>query len=205
MEDATMNLLESMTIEPVTLSNEFIALEPISLNHAADIGDALDDEVFRFMPMRSSVRVPNEVRRYIEFQMARENTLVFAVIDKVSGRAVGSTSFMNIRRDHRGLEIGSTWIGKGARGTAVNPSMKLLMLAHAFDDLGAIRVELRTDARNAQSRAAIEKLGAEFEGVLKNHIIMPDQHLRDTASYAITRDRWGRVRENLDKRLLQFS
>lgn len=198
-----MNLLDPMHIQPVTLRNEFVTLEPLALRHASDIVDAIDDAVFRYMPMRSSVRTPSEVRRYIEFQSSRPNTLAFAVIDNASNKAVGSTSFMNIRADHRGLEIGSTWISAASRGTKINPSMKLLMLEHAFEACGAIRVELRTDARNAQSRAAIEKLGAIFEGILRAHIIMPDGHLRDTASYSVTRQEWSEVKESLSNRVLQ--
>jgi len=196
-----MNLLEPMDIQPITLGNEHVTLEPLSMNHAAGIAEALDDGVFRYMPMRSSVRTPSEVRRYIEFQCGRANSVVFAVIDNTLGRCVGSTSYMNIRPDHRGLEIGSTWISAASRGTKINPSMKLLMLEHAFETLGAIRVELRTDARNARSRAAIEKLGAVYEGTLRAHIIMPDGHLRDTAGYSITQAEWPQTRESLNNRV----
>lgn len=198
-----MNLLDAMEIHPVTLRNEFVTLEPLALKHASDIAEAIDDAVFRYMPMRSSVRTASEVRRYIEFQSSRPNTIAFAVIDNARAKAVGSTSYMNIRPDHRGLEIGSTWISAASRGTKINPSMKLLMLEHAFDACGAIRIELRTDARNAQSRAAIEKLGAIYEGTLRAHIIMPDRHLRDTASYSITKQDWPPIKESLTNRVLQ--
>lgn len=197
-----MDPLEPMEVVPVTLRNEHVTLEPLALKHATDIGEALDDGVFRYMPMRSSVRTPSEVRRYIEFQTSRASTVAFAVIDNTTGRCIGSTSYMSIRPDHRGLEIGSTWISKASRGTRINPSMKLLMLEHAFEALDAIRVELRTDARNTRSRAAIEKLGAVFEGILRAHIIMPDRHLRNTACYSITHDEWSDVRKTLQNRVL---
>jgi len=190
-----------MTVEPVTLSNSTVTLEPIALKHTDDFVDAMDDSVFAYMPMRSSVRTKNEVRRYIEFQMARANTVVFTVIDNATKRAIGSTSYMSIRPDHYGLEIGSTWIAKASRGTKINPAMKLLMLKHAFEELHAIRVELKTDARNAQSRAAILKLGAEFEGILRNHIIMPDGHLRGSATYSIVPDQWPAISEQLLERI----
>jgi len=195
------DLLTPMVPESVTLRNEFVTLEPIENHHAPDLCDALDEKVFEFMPMRSSVKTINEVRRYIEFQRSRTNTIAYAVIDNETGRAIGSTSYMNIRSEHRGLEIGSTWISAPARGTKINPAMKHLMLSHAFDVLGAIRVELRTDARNLRSRAAILKLGALFEGVLRHHLIMPDGHLRDTAAYSITRDEWAGVKAGLLARL----
>jgi N-acetyltransferase len=187
--------------QTVVLSNHVVTLEPIAHKHTDAIVEALDDSVFAYMPMRSSIRTKNEVRRYIDFQLSRPSTIVFAVIENTSGKAIGSTSYMNIRPDHRGLEIGSTWIAKHARGTKVNPSMKYLMLKHAFEELGAIRVELKTDARNTQSRAAILKLGAHFEGILRQHIIMPDGHLRDSAMYSIIPDQWEDVSTTLLTRI----
>lgn len=195
------DLLTPMLPEPVTLRNEVVTLEPMDVRHARDLCDAIDDGVFAFMPMRSSVKTINEVRRYVEFQVRRPSTITFAVIDNATGRAVGSTSYLNIRADHRGLEIGSTWISKSSRGTRINPAMKHLMLSHAFETLGAVRVELRTDARNAQSRKAIEKLGAEFEGIMRAHMIMPDRALRDTAVYSITRGEWPGIDERLRARI----
>ena len=195
------DLLTPLVPEPVTLRNDVVTLEPLDVRHARDLCDALDDGVFEFMPMRSSVKTISEVRRYVEFQVRRPGTLTFAVIDNTTGRAVGSSSYLNIRPEHRGLEIGSTWISKGVRGTKVNPAMKHLMLSHAFGTLGTVRVELRTDARNLRSRAAIEKLGAVCEGTMRAHMIMPDAKLRDTVVYAITRDDWGGVERGLLERL----
>lgn len=195
------DLLTPLVPEPVTLRNDVVTLEALEVRHARDLCDALDDGVFAYMPMRSSVKTISEVRRYVEFQAGRPSTIAFAVIDNATERAVGSTSYLNIRAEHRGVEIGSTWIGKDARGTKINPAMKHLMLSHAFDTLGAVRVELRTDARNARSRAAIEKLGAVFEGMMRAHMIMPDGALRDTAVYAITRGEWPAVERGLLERL----
>ncbi len=196
-----MNPTNQMKTLPISLTNDIVKLEPINLSHCDDLVEALDDQVFAYMPMRSSIRTKNEVRRYIEFQQRRTETIAFAVIDCASGKAVGSTSYMNIRAEHYGLEIGSTWISKSSRGTKINPSMKHLMLKHAFEELGAIRVELKTDARNAQSRAAILKLGAEFEGLTRNHIIMPDGHYRDSAVYSIIPEQWESISTQLLKRI----
>ena len=190
-----------MVPAPVTLHNEVVTLEPLDVRHSRDLCDAIDDGVFAYMPMRSSVKTISEVRRYVEFQMKRANTITFAVIDNATGRAVGSTSYLHIRPEHRGLEIGSTWISKSSRGTKINPAMKHLMLSHAFETLGTVRVELRTDARNAQSRKAIEKLGAQFEGMMRAHMIMPDKALRDTAVYSIVRDEWTGVNARLQEQL----
>lgn len=195
------DLLSAMVPEPVTLHNEVVTLEPMDVRHARDLCDALDDGVFAYMPMRSSVKTISEVRRYVEFQMKRANTITFAVIDNATGRAVGTTSYLHIRAEHRGLEIGSTWISKASRGTKINPAMKHLMLSHAFATLGAVRVELRTDARNAQSRKAIEKLGAQFEGIMRAHMIMPDGAMRDTAVYSIVREEWKAIDLQLMSRL----
>jgi len=195
------DLLSAMVPEPVTLRNEVVTLEPMDVRHARDLCDAIDDGVFAYMPMRSSVKTISEVRRYVEFQMKRANTITFAVIDNATGRAVGSTSYLHIRAEHRGLEIGSTWISRASRGTKINPAMKHLMLSHAFETLGTVRVELRTDARNAQSRKAIEKLGAQFEGMMRAHMIMPDKALRDTAVYSIVRDEWTGVNARLQEQL----
>ena len=196
-----MNRTDPMNAQPVSLTNGIVTLEPIALSHCDDFVEALDDQVFTYMPMRSAVRTKNEVRRYIEFQMSRANTVVFSVIECATGKAIGSTSYMNIRSEHYGLEIGSTWITKRARGTAINPSMKYLMLNHAFEELQAIRVELKTDARNERSRAAILKLGAVYEGTMVNHIIMPDGYFRDTVMYSITPKQWAGVRQGLLSRI----
>ena len=196
-----MNRLEPMNALPVTLSNKIVTLEPIALKHAADIVEAIDPEVFKYMPMRSAVISTSQVRRYIEFQIKRPNTVTFAVIDNATKKAVGSSSYINIMPDHYGLEIGSTWITKSARGTKVNPSMKLLMVGHAFEQLGAIRVVLCTDNRNEHSKAAIAKLGAQHEGLIRNHIIMPDTHQRDSALYSIIDTEWNDVRAGLLARI----
>ena len=196
-----MNRLEPMNALPVTLSNEIVTLEPIALKHTADIVNAIDPDVFKYMAMRSSVITTNQVRRYIEFQIKRPNTVTFAVIDNATNKAIGSSSYLNIMPDHYGLEIGSTWITKSARGTKINPSMKLLMIEHAIEQLGAIRVVLSTDSRNEQSKAAISKLGATFEGTLRNHIVMPDGHYRDSPVYSIIPSQWESIRAGLHARI----
>lgn len=190
-----------MKCVPVTLTNDIVTLEPIALKHASDIEQAIDKDVFRYMSVRSSVITAHEVRQHIELQMDKPNTVAFAVIDNATGRAIGSTSYLNISADHYGLEIGSTWITKAARGTKVNPSMKYLMIRHAIEELGAIRVVLSTDNRNEHSKAAISKLGASYEGILRNNIVMPDGHFRDSPVYSITPEQWPTVRDGLLARI----
>ncbi len=188
---------DGMKVRPLVLENALVRLEPLAPHHAADLLDAMDTETFRYMPSGPTALDRAGVGGYIESMRSRPNQLAFAVIDPGSGRAVGSTSFMNIRPEHRGLEIGCTWIRADRRGTGLNTAMKRLLLTHAFETLGAVRVELRTDALNARSRRAIEKLGAVPEGVLRRQMVMPDGRLRDTAVYAVTDDRWPQVREQL--------
>jgi RimJ/RimL family protein N-acetyltransferase len=132
---------------------------------------------------------------------ARGNVVVFAQIDLAGGRAVGGTTYMNISRCDRGLEIGSTWLGKPWQRTGINTEAKYLLLRHAFEDLGAVRVQLKTDGRNLQSQAAIERLGAVREGVLRKHMCLHDGFLRDTVVYSILDDEWPAVKARLEAKM----
>ena len=134
-----------------------------------------------------------------EAQAGREG--VFATVDRASGAAVGSTRYMNLREAHRGLEIGWTWLTPAMWGTGANIEAKLLMLTHAFEQLECMRVEFKTDARNVRSRAALAALPAQFEGILRRHMLMPGVGVRDSAYYSVIDDDWPAVRANLQRRL----
>jgi RimJ/RimL family protein N-acetyltransferase len=125
----------------------------------------------------------------------------FVVVDRRTGKAIGSTRFLPLRPEHRGLEIGWTWNASGAWGSGANAEAKLLLLRHAFETLGCMRVEFKTDALNARSRAALEALPARFEGIFAKHMLVRDGAVRDSAYYAITDDEWPAVRANLERRL----
>jgi RimJ/RimL family protein N-acetyltransferase len=129
------------------------------------------------------------------------DTCAFAVSFRNTGRYIGVTTYLDIRPAHRGLEIGSTWIGRSYHGTDVNPEMKYLLLRHAFETLGAMRVQLKTDERNVQSQRAIAKLGAMREGVLRKHYVMPDGFVRNSVMFSVTDEEWPRVRSGLEERL----
>jgi len=147
---------------------------------------------------------PEDVRVEIERRLSlREQgtMLPFATIDKASGRAVGMTTYMNIDATNRRIEIGSTWNRKSVQRTSINSDCKLLLLTHAFETLDCIAVEFRTHFINLQSRRAIERLGAKFDGVLRSHMIMANGSLRDTAVYSITSAEWPMVKANLDWQL----
>lgn len=189
-----------MHAEPITLEGYHLRLEPLAPHHAADLAAAAEADLFRYHLLVPALSEAGFVR-YIETMNARPETIAFAQVIPHTGRAVGSTTYRDIQPHNRGLEIGSTWIGRAYHGTHVNPAAKYLLLRHAFEALGAIRVQLKTDSRNLHSQRAIEKLGAVKEGVLRNHIIMPDGFYRHTVMYSITVDEWPAVQARLSERL----
>lgn len=190
--------------KPVSLTGQVVRLEPLAEGHVDDLLLLAQDEaIWRYLPYgllntREKLRV--HVQKLLCHQAAGE-TVPFAVIHLQSGRAVGMTRYMEIRPEHRGLEIGGTWYGAAYRRTAVNTESKYLLLQHAFETLSCIRVQLKTDARNLASRRAIERLGAKLEGVLRQHIIMPDGYLRDTVLYSILDHEWPEVKIYLMQKL----
>jgi RimJ/RimL family protein N-acetyltransferase len=125
----------------------------------------------------------------------------FATLERAGGRVVGSTRFLTLRPEHAGVEIGHTWLRSELWGTGANVEAKLLMLEHAFDRCGCMRVELKTDARNERSRRAMEALPAQFEGIFRKHMFVRGGEVRDSAYYSIVDDEWPAVRANLERRL----
>lgn len=191
-----------LLVEPVTLDGRRVRLEPASPKHARDLAALAEPEVFRFFAgPRPLSPTPEGVEAFIQAAWAMSDVRIFAIVLKETGKAVGTTSYLDVRPAHRGLEIGMTWIGRPYQGSYVNPECKLLLLEHAFERLGCIRVQLKTDRRNVQSQAAIEKLGAAKEGILRNHIVMPDGYFRDTVYYSILPDEWPAIRAGLERRL----
>ncbi len=138
-----------------------------------------------------------------ESQANREG--VFATVDCASGEPIGSTRYLNVREAHRGVEIGWTWLSPSMWRTGANIEAKLLMLEHAFQTLGCIRVEFKTDARNERSRAALAALPAQFEGLMRKHMLIPGIGVRDSAYYSVIDEEWPRVRANLERRLAASS
>lgn len=189
-----------------------IRLEPLTVAHAPDLHAIADPELFRH-----SMQAPSEwsVRGFaqeIEKVRTLPGSVPFAIIataGKDKGRAIGRTTYMDIKPEHRGLEIGRTWIGRPHHGTRVNPEIKYLMLRHAFESLSptAIRVQLTTNGTNLHSQAAITKLGAVREGVLRKARIMPpaldrtEPAIRDWVHFSILDDEWPSVRARLEQRL----
>jgi RimJ/RimL family protein N-acetyltransferase len=149
------------------------------------------------------VPAPNDVPANIDARLATPGMTPFAILD-ASGKAVGMTTFMNTDETNRRVEIGSTWYRAAVQRSPLNTECKLLMLGHAFGDLGCIAVEFRTHFMNRASRNAIERLGAKFDGVLRNHMIMANGTLRDTAVYSICQHEWPAVRANLEHKLTKM-
>jgi RimJ/RimL family protein N-acetyltransferase len=186
-------------VEPVTLAGVPVRLEPAGEEHLADLVAAgADPIVWAHMPWpqprdRAAMRALLELERRV--------AMPFAQIELASGRAVGITTYRDIDERNRTLEIGGTWLGRPWWRTAVNTEAKLLFLGHAFDVLRANRVAIKTDIRNERSQAAIARLGAKREGVVRHQMIRPDGSLRDTVLFSVIPEEWPAVREHLRARL----
>jgi len=193
-----------MVIEPVTLEGTFIRLEPLSLRHHEELcAVGLDERIWRWNP-RAPLCTPTDMRAYIDIalqQQADGEGLPFATIHKAAGHAVGSTRFLEINCQDRRVEIGSTWIAPAWQRTAVNTEAKYLMLRHAFETLGCIRVELKTDSLNERSRNAILRIGATQEGIFRNHMVTHSGRLRHSVYFSITDAEWPAVKVRLQEML----
>jgi N-acetyltransferase len=186
-------------VEPIVLEGSRIRMEPLREDHLADLAlVAFDAPLWQWTIMGPQDEAG--LRRWVETALANQEAGTerpFATIDLATGRAVGSSRFMSIVPEHRRLEIGWTWIGTGYQRTGSNREAKLLQLTHAFETLGANRVEFKTHARNEQSRNALAGIGATFEGVFRNHTIMPDGSLRDSAYFSVIVEEWPGVKAAL--------
>ena len=196
-------LREEMRVEPVVLEGSFVRLEPLALAHHAALSDVgLDEELWRWTP--TAVGTPAEMAAYIETALKEQASgvaLPFALIEKASGRAIGSTRYGNIERAHHRLEIGWTWVARKWQRTAVNTEAKYLLLRHAFETLGCMRVELKTDSLNQRSRAAILRIGAREEGIFRNHMIAANGRVRHTVYFSIVDSEWADVKSQLEARI----
>ena len=192
--------------KPVLLEGRHVRLEPLERRHLAPlIAAAKDPEVFQFFltpPLGQAGEMEKWLADY-ERALAAGVDVGFATVRRNDNRVVGSTRYLDIRRSSRGLEIGNTWLAKEAQRTAVNTEAKLLMLGHAFEALGAVRVQLKTDERNERSRAAIARLGCKFEGILRRYQARYDGYIRNTAMFSLLADEWPAAKANLEKLLLR--
>lgn len=190
-------------LAPVTLEGSRIRLEPLREDHLDDLARvALDPAIWRWTIAR-----PEDVaglRQWLETALANAEAGTerpFATVDRASGRAIGSTRFLNIVPEHKRLEIGWTWVGTAFQRTGANREAKLLQLIHAFETLGANRVEFKTHSENERSRTALAGIGATFEGDFRNHMVMPDGTLRHSAYFSVIVDEWPLLKARLQESL----
>lgn len=194
-----------MILAPIVLEGRSIRLEPLTLDHAPRLFRHANPEIFEWMvdwPLGASLAA------YLDWEregLEIPGSQLFAIVHRETGEPIGSTAFFDVRPEHRAIEIGRSWIGKAHQGTAANPESKWLLLRHAFETLGAVRVQLKTDSRNLHSQRAIEKLGAVREGTLRNYQTRADGRPRDTVMYSITADEWPAVRAGLERRLVEIA
>src|SRR5215204_407419 len=192
-----------MKIEPLTLSGEFIRLEPLKIEHLDELCEiGLEDKIWRWSP--EQIVTYDAMKNYVETALDEERrgvSLPFVTIEKPTNKIVGSTRFGNINVKDRRAEIGWTWINPAWQRTYVNTAAKLLMLTHAFETWNCIRVEFKTDALNEKSRSAILRLGAKQEGIFRQHMICASGRLRDSVYFSILDNEWQIVKENLLRKL----
>jgi len=193
-----------MKVDPVVLSGKFIRLEPLSQEHVLGLSAAgMDPTIWRYMlygELTSLEKMADWVNDILS-RAAAGTDQPFVVVHLASGRLAGATRYMDIRPAHRSLEIGGTWYGAEFQRTAVNTEAKYLLLRHAFETLGCIRVQFKADSRNERSLRAIERIGAQREGLLRNHMILSDGTYRHSVYYSILDDEWPAVKARLEEKL----
>lgn len=189
-----------MDLKPITLIGKLVSLVPLGFEHTDDLASfAGDDSIWIYMRY-GVVDNPEKMRGFIKYLLdaqARGTDLPFAVVHNPSGKAIGMTRYMNIEPPNRSLEIGGTWYAVQHQRTGVNTECKFLLLQHAFEVQGCIRVQIKTDSRNIQSQRAIERIGAVREGILRDHMILPDGTIRSSVYYSVLEREWPEVKQRL--------
>ena len=191
-------------VHPVILAGQAIRLEPLGLAHVPALTEAgRDNDIWRYMPYAFD-GTEAFMQRWVEDLLERQRhgtDLPFAVVLQASGQAIGASRYLDIRAHDRAVEIGGTWYAPAHQRTAANTEAKYLLFQHAFETLGCIRVQLKTDLRNERSQRAIERLGAVREGVLRDHLLMPDGYRRSSVYYSVLEAEWPAVKARLEEKL----
>jgi N-acetyltransferase len=186
-------------LDPVTLEGRLVRLEPMSPRHLDGLAQvALDPGLWQWTLARPTDR--GGLEAWMSTAMANAaagSELPFVTVERASGRPIGSSRYLNIVPEHLRLEIGWTWVAREWQRTGANREAKLLMLSHAFETLGCHRIEFKTDSLNDPSRAALLAIGATFEGIFRNHMVMPGGRLRHSAYYSIVEEEWPAVKSRL--------
>lgn len=194
-------------IHAVPLLAAGISLEPLVEAHRDGLAAAgADPAIWRYLPYAASPGAPGGLDRWFDASLALERQHKEAIwaVRGPDGALVGSTRYLNIAAHDLRVEIGGTWYAPAVWAGVVNPACKFMLLSHGFETLGLNRIELKTDARNMRSQAAIAKLGATREGVFRRHMVLPDGHIRDTVYFSIIREEWPEVKARLQERLASF-
>jgi len=189
-------------VQPVTLIGKYVRLEPMTLDHTAALAEIGVGQNFWDFMLYGNMETQDDMRNWVLDILSRAEKgtdLPFVAVQLATGHVAGATRYLNIMPKDKGLEIGGTWYGPEFQRTAVNTECKYLLLRHAFETLGCIRVQLKTDLRNERSQKAIERIGAVREGVLRNHMILPDGRYRHSVFYSILDTEWAQVKANLEQ------
>jgi RimJ/RimL family protein N-acetyltransferase len=196
--------MADVEVKPVVLTGKHVRLEPMTEAHIPALAEIGVGQPFWDFMVYGRMESIEDMRGWVLDILTRAEKgtdLPFVAIHLESGRVAGATRYMNIMPNDRGLEIGGTWYGPAFQRTAVNTECKYLLLRHAFEELGCIRVQLKTDSRNERSQKAIERIGAVKEGVLRNHMILPNKHIRHSVFYSIIDAEWPGVKRRLEAML----
>src|SRR5467141_1865386 len=196
-------MADEVNVAPVILEGRHVRLEPLAKAHLAGLAQVgLEEELWRWIPV--PVRTVEEIATYIQTALQEQErgvSLPFALIEKATGRAIGSTRYGNIDRTHHRVEIGWTWVARNWQRATMNTEAEYLLLKHAFETLGCMRVELKTDSLNERSRAAILRIGAREEGIFRNHMITASGRIRHSVYSSIIDSEWPAVRARLESKL----
>jgi RimJ/RimL family protein N-acetyltransferase len=199
--------MTNFSFSPVTLEGQLVRLEPLSLVHSEGLAEAgSDPSIWRYM-LYGNLSLPGAMEAWVRFILQKQaagTDLPFAVIHKPSGKVAGATRYLDIRPKDRGLEIGGTWYGTAFQRTGVNTETKYLLLRHAFEVLGCIRVQFKADSRNERSLRGIERIGAQREGVLRNHMLLEDGTRRHSVYYSIIDSEWPGVKARLEALMASY-
>jgi len=191
-------------VKSITLTSKHVRLEPMTMDHVPALTEIGAGQDFRDFMVYGRMEDETDMRGWVSDILSRAERgtdLPFVAIHLESGRVAGATRYLNIMTNDRGLEVGGTWYGLDFQRTAVNTECKYLLLTHAFETLECIRVQITTDSLNVRSQKAIERIGGVKEGVLRNHMILPNGRIRHSVYYSILNSEWGRVKKRLEELL----
>jgi N-acetyltransferase len=193
-----------MEVKPIVLTGVHVRLEPMTEAHIPGLAEIGVGQSFWQFMLYGDMNTEDDMRKWVMDILGRAADVPFVAMHLPSGRVAGATRYLNIMPHDRGLEIGGTWYGPEFQRTAVNTECKYLLMGHAFETLGAIRVQLKTDSRNERSQRAIERIGAKKEGILRNHMILQGGYFRHSVFYSVLDTEWPEVKKNLEEMMRKY-